>query len=144
VSYVRIDSLKLAAQTTAIARELARRAANRVALRARASIIGQGRYLTGAMMAGYVITDVTKNPKKPTYRITNRVSYYAYQELGTPRSAPGVGFIYPKKPGGRLVFTPKGATHPVFATRVRGVRPGEFLKRAAAATLLKDFTDPGV
>jgi hypothetical protein len=137
---VKINSAKLQAQVSAYAREAARRGANRVALRARASVLGQGRIDTHEMIRGFKVIDVTTNPKRPTYRVLNVAPHFKYQELGTPRSAPGVGFIYPKR-AQYLRFRPKGSNTFVFARRVRGVKPGHFLKRAAAATKLKDFTD---
>jgi hypothetical protein len=137
-----INSGKLQVKILAISREAGYRAAQRITLRARASIIGQGRYDTGEMMSGFIIRDVTRAPARPTWRISNTSPHFPYQELGTPRDNPGIGFIYPRN-GTFLVFTPRGASGPVFARKVRGVRPGNFLRNAVKATLVKDFLPGG-
>lgn len=138
---VRIYSGRLQAKVTGIAERLANRGAQRVALRARASVLGQRRVNTYEMLRSFRVIDVTTNPKRPTKRVINLAKHFPYQELGTPKGAEGYGRIYPKR-AKALRFMPKGGTVFVFAKSVRGVKPGHFLKRAAAATQLKDFTDP--
>jgi len=137
---VNIKYSKMQAQVSGYARHAARRAAQRVALRARASVLGQGRIDTHEMIRGFKVLDVTVSPKRPSFRVYNTAKHFKYQERGTPRSNPGVDRIYPKK-SAALRFKPKGSSVFVFAKSVRGVKPGHFLKRAAAATLLKDFTE---
>lgn len=136
---VDINGTKLRVKVLAVTDAACYRAATRVRLRAIASIIGQGRYDTGEMARGFRITSVTKRPSRPTYRITNVAPHFPFQELGTPKEAPGIGFIYPKKPGGFLVFKPKGGTTLVFARKVRGVRAGNFLSNAARQTQERDY-----
>jgi hypothetical protein len=45
----------------------------------------------------------------------------------------GHGWIYPKKPGGVLVFKPKGSATVVFATKVRPVAGTHFLTKGLPA-----------
>jgi hypothetical protein len=85
------------------------------------------------------VRNVTTARSRPKYRVYNVSPHFPFQELGTPRGQEGWGFIYPKKPGGRLRFMPKGGTKFVFATKVRGVKPGNFLKHAAELTTKKDY-----
>lgn len=136
---VKIHSAKLQAQVSGFAREAANRAAQRIALRARASVLGQGRIKTHEMIRGFKVIDVTTNPRRPTFRVINIAKHFPWQERGTPRNAPGVGRIYPKK-GAYLRFIGRNGAV-VFARSVRGVKPGHFIRRAAAATTLKDFTE---
>ncbi|MGW0681819.1 HK97 gp10 family phage protein [Streptomyces sp. NPDC002754] len=80
-----------------------------------------------------ITADVTANParRNVTGRVESRLPYAIYQELGTgiygPRGTP----IRPKR-GRYLVFTPKGASRPVFARQVRGTPPKRYLTRALA------------
>jgi hypothetical protein len=142
MSGTNIDSNKLNVVVRDLADKAAYRAAQRIALRARASVIGQGRYDTGEMMSGFKVKKVTKAPGRPTYKVYNTSAHFPYQELGTPKEAPGIGFIYPKK-AQFLVFKPKGSNSFVFAKRVRGVKPGNFLRNAAAKTRAVDFLPGG-
>lgn len=142
MSGVKIDSVKVAVKVQAEAGRMVDRAANRVSLRTRASMLGQGRLDTLEMINSMTIVDVTKDPRRPTRRVSNKAKHFPYQELGTPKEAPGVGRIYPKRPGGFLRFRPKGSSVFVYARSVRGVVPGHFLRRAAAATQAKDFSEP--
>jgi hypothetical protein len=139
MSGVKIDSLKLQVKVSGYAAEAVYKAANRIALRARGSILGQGRIDTGDMINGFRILDVTINARRPTRRVINISKHFGYQELGTPKEAPGIGRIYPRRPGGVLRFRPKGSTLFIYARSVRGVRPGHFLKRAVEATRREDF-----
>lgn len=135
-----INSSKLRTKVLAISSEAARKAANRVALRARASVLGQGRMDTLEMLRGFKIKETTKSPSRASFFVYNTAKHFPYQELGTPKSNPGIDYIYPKN-FTLLRFRPKGGSTFVFAKRVRGVKPGQFLKRAAKATQLKDFVD---
>ncbi|MFJ8934025.1 HK97 gp10 family phage protein [Streptomyces sp. NPDC102364] len=80
-----------------------------------------------------ITADVTVDEARGrvTGRVGSRLPYAIYQELGTgiygPRGTP----IRPKR-GRFLVFTPKGASRPVFARQVRGSRPQRYLTRALA------------
>lgn len=58
------------------------------------------------------------------------VHYASYVIGGTGIYGPSHRPIKPRRPGGRLVFTPKGSGRVVFATQVSGSRPNDFLERA--------------
>jgi len=136
---VSLHKKQLNAQVFDIAHDAARRGSNRVALRARASVLGQGRIDTHEMIRGFKTKDISKNLKRATFRVYNTAKHFPYQELGTPKGQEGWGRIYPKT-AQALRFKPKGGSVFIFAKSVRGVRPGNFLKRAAKLTQLKDFS----
>lgn len=137
---VTINSGKLQVQVYAMSADSVRYAANRIALRARASVLGQGRIDTHEMIRGFKVKPMPSSKTRPKFRVYNTAKHFPYQELGTPRAAPGVGYIYPKR-AKFLRFQIRGMGPFIYARRVRGVKPGHFLKRAAAATVLKDFTE---
>lgn len=108
------------------------RAAQRVALRSRASVLGQGRINTSEMIRSFRVIDITTNPLRPRHRVSNRTPQATYQELGTRAHGP----VRAKA----LRFKPKGSSVFVFAKWVRGVTPGNFMKTAIENTVITDFT----
>jgi len=138
---VKLNSIRLNAAVAEMTNRAVRRGANALARRARASVLGQGRIDTHEMIRSFRVIDITTNPLRPRYRVVNTAPHYPFQELGTPKEAPGVGFIYPTR-GRALRFKPKGSNVFVFARRVRGVSPGHFMTRAVRAEVLRDFTTP--
>lgn len=137
MAYARVDSTKLQARVSDLADAAAKRAAFQIARRARASILGQRRIDTHEMIRSYKTVLQNKSSSRVTYRLSNTARHYVFQELGTG-NPPGIGRIYPAK-AKALRFRPKGSKVFVFAKSVRGVKPGEFLKRAIAVTTVKDF-----
>lgn len=67
-------------------------------------------------------------------RVGTNVKYARFIHNGTGIYGPARKRITPKS-GQVLVFTPRGATKPVFARSVRGVKRHEFLKDAIGAAL---------
>lgn len=63
-------------------------------------------------------------------RVGTAVQYGLYHHEGTGIHGPRKRPITPKKNGGVLVFTPQGASGPVFARSTQGSRPNRFLLKA--------------
>jgi HK97 gp10 family phage protein len=107
---------------------LAKRAANRVQARARRFAPRK----TGALAASIRVNKVSGGIVT-SYAVYTDLDYGAYQEWGT-------GPIYPKKPGGVLVFEVGGVT--VFAKHTSGVPATHFMRRAGDLTTVLDFITP--
>jgi hypothetical protein len=118
-----------------LARDLLRRGI-RVQSQARRNLSGGGGYPkrvdTGLVRSSIYVRPVTSGGL-PATQIGTGVKYARYVHDGTgiygPRGAP----IRPRRPGGYLVFTPKGGRGKVFARQVRGMQPNPFLKNALSA-----------
>lgn len=80
---------------------------------------------TGRLRAS-ISTDLIARGGVPVARVGTRVRYGLVHHEGH-------GWIYPKRPGGRLVFRPKGSRTLVFATKVRPVPGTHYLTRALPA-----------
>lgn len=87
-------------------------------------------YRTGALVASITVTKV-RGGQRTTYVVSPHVPYATYQEFGT-------GPIFPKRPGGVLVWTARTG-EVVFARHTRGVPAVHFMQRAAMKTTINDF-----
>lgn len=131
--YARVDRNAFARLTHQVCEESARRAAEKTRLRIIQSIIVQGRVRTGNMARSIVIEPIVPySPKRVGFKVGSNLFYYHYQN-------DGVRPFGPLKPGGVLVFTPKGASHVVFARWVKGFPGGHFSEAAVRGLRAKDF-----
>lgn len=131
--YARMDKARFARLTHQVTEEAARRAAEKTRLRIIRSILVQGRVRTGDMARSIIIEPIVPyNPKRAGFKVGSNLFYYHYQN-------DGVRPFGPIKPGGVLVFIPKGGTHVVFARHVKGFPGGHFSEDAVRALRAKDF-----
>lgn len=75
-------------------------------------------------------------------RVGTSVQYGLYHHEGTGIYGPARRPITPRA-GGVLVFTPKGASGPVFARSVRGSKPNRFLVKAFHEVVPYPVSTPG-
>jgi hypothetical protein len=110
--------------------EACRRAASRTVTRVRQNIIASGRVNTGRML-GSVSARVAVPGIRTTWKVSVNEPYTIYQEKGIgPVTA---------RPGGFLVFTPKGSSTVVFAKRTRGFEGAHFLEKALRDLRVRDY-----
>jgi hypothetical protein len=110
----------------------AERAAQAGAQRVRQNIIADGLINTGAMLRGVIVRpSPLSTPLRKRYEIVSTSRHTIFPEKGTRGSQ--------ARPGGVLVFRPKGASGLVFAKRTRGVPAHHFMARAKAEIRRKDF-----
>lgn len=109
----------------------AKRAANVWLGRARSNLSAAGRMDTGKLYASLKVTDITANPMVPEFLVGSDLEYAIYQEKGTNGAR--------ARPGGFLVFTPKGSSKLVFAKKVRGFAGAHYLENAVAAASISDY-----
>lgn len=129
---LRIDQAKLTATVGPIAREAAERAAVRTRDKARSNVISAGLVNTGKLAE--TMTYKMIMPASSLFQraaIGSPVPYAKYPEFGTRAHGP--------VRASRLVFKPKGSNKLVFAKRVRGVYPRQFMLRALDSLRPKDF-----
>lgn len=143
---VRIDLSNLHLQATrnglpipgpgGLGEQALRRAAGTTRDRTKRNITNKGRVDLGRMRQSvdYHLTNSTGN--RLTAEVGIYVSYADYQENGTANA--GTGFIYPRR-AHVLRFKPSGGNGFVFAKRVRGVKPGHFLRDAMQSLSADDF-----
>jgi len=101
----------------------AERAAHRGAGYVRGNIVADGLVNTGRMLKGVTVRESpASTPLRRRYEIVSTAPYTKYPEHGTRGSV--------ARPGGVLVFKPKGAATFVFAKKTRGVPAHHFMLRA--------------
>ena len=110
----------------------AERAANTTADRVRQNIVADGLVNTGGMLRGIRVRESpVSTPLRRKYEVVSLASYTHFPEKGTRGSV--------ARPGGVLVFRPKGSGALVFAKRTRGVPAHHFMQRAKMALRRTDF-----
>lgn len=130
---LRLDWKAIEMKGDQVSRESAQRAGRIAAERARQNVIRAGRVDTGAMRDSMAVReDRSSDMQNRRYWIGSDLHYTGFQEHGT-RGATA-------RPGGVLVFTPKGSSTKVFAKSVRGVTPAYFLRDAMRSMSAKDFS----
>lgn len=129
-----VNQTALSRQLTADSNAAAQAAADRTIRRARSNVIRKRRVRTRAMANSYRARTTYSSRHGTAIEITNTVPYYQWQEHGR-------GPVVPVR--ARLLrFQPKGSRAFVFARRVRGVAPGNFLRDALRDLRPADFTPP--
>ncbi len=113
------------------AHDSARRAANVWMGRARANLASSGRMDTGELYSSIHVTDITGDPMRPEFIVSADAPHAMFQEQGTAGAR--------ARPGGFLVFKPKGSAKYVFAKKVRGISGVHFMANAVSAASLSDF-----
>jgi hypothetical protein len=83
-------------------------------------------FATGATL-GSIRSRVTVVKKTPEARVIVGTKQALFVIHGTPKTNPGFGYIYPRKPGGWLRFPIGGRI--VYARRVHGIHPNNFMDR---------------
>lgn len=118
-----------------IAVDAAQKAVDKYALAAqlqvKRNIVNSGRVDTGKMRD----TIRVASPSPLKREIYSAVSYYHFQEFGTKAHGPRTASV--------MAFRPKGSGTYVFAKWVRGVKPGNFMKKALEETrrqIASDFS----
>lgn len=129
---VQIDKQKLEAALSAMSRDAVMRGANKYRERIRREILDSGRVNTGEMMAKIEVVPLPPTRGSARAIVRPRAQHFLYQDQGTRAHGS-------TRPGGVLRFMPKGATSFVFAKRVRGVRAGWFMRKAALKMKAEDF-----
>lgn len=86
----------------------------------------------GTLRASLAVTFARSPAGEPVARIGSNLPYAIWVEQGTGIYGPSGSPITPRN-GRYLVFTPRGATKPVFARSVRGRRATPFLTPALDA-----------
>lgn len=130
---VTIDRARWNAVVSAACQRAAYRGAQAYRGRAMSNIIRLGRIETGAMITGLQVrraAPLAGNGSR--YRVGSTAPHVGYQEFGTRAHGPRHASV--------MVFRPKGSGSVVFATSVRGVEPGRFLRDARREMVLRDFT----
>lgn len=131
-SHVEIDQAKLAVILQRKTHELASHGADMAILRVKGNILGDGLVDTGRLLNSWRKREVSSGPLATRFEVYSTDPAAIYPEEGT-RGATA-------RPGGWLVFKPKGATTFVFAKHTRGIRAYHFLRRAKQSLTKKDFT----
>ena len=115
-----------------ITKQAALKASRRTQGRIQRNIRAKGRVNSGRMVNSVTIERVPgKHPLNPTFEIGARTPYAAYQEKGTRAHGP--------VKAQRMVFTPKGSSHTVFAKWVRGIKGAHFVRDAVRLIKPSDF-----
>lgn len=120
-----------------IADATAYRGAQKVRGRAISNIRRLGRVDSGRMIAGMQVRRVGATGLRRTYEVSSSArapggaNYPAMQEYGTRAHGPVSAAV--------MAFTPKGGNGVVFATWVRGVTPGHFMRDAWQGCTVTDF-----
>jgi len=110
----------------------AKRAADAGAERVRQNIVADGLVNTGRMLKGVTVRESpSSTPLRRRYEIVSTAPYTKYPERGTKGST--------ARPGGVLVFKPKGSGTFVFAKHTRGVPAHHFMLRAKQSIRRTDF-----
>lgn len=107
------------------------RAALKSVERVRTNIRRKGRVDTGGMVRS-IRQRQTRNQKlRPAREVYSTSKHFRYQNEGTRGST--------ARPGGWLVFKPKGSGVFVFAKKTRPITPGYFIRDAQRAIRPSDF-----
>jgi hypothetical protein len=112
--------------------ECAKRAAHHAQRRAKAGIVAAGRVRTGAMLASIRVKKMRNpSPLSSSYRVGSDLKYTVYQERG-------VRAVH-ARPGGVLVFKPKGVNSFVFARSTKGFPGAHFMRDAVRSLTVSSF-----
>lgn len=128
---LKLNNSRIQQHVGGIGYQAATRAANKLVTRVKQEITAADRIDTGAMRAGVQHRPTSSKPLHTRKAIFTPVHYVRYQNEGTGGSV--------ARPGGVLVFTPKGTNTVVFAKRVRGIQPARFFEKALASVDVKFF-----
>lgn len=110
------------------------KAAKMAQTRARANIRQAGRIDTGELIQNIIISpSASSGSMRYLYDVTATAKHAIFNELGTKGAT--------ARPGGVLVFKPKGSSTFVFAKKTRGIRGIHFMRGAIQACRIEDFTN---
>lgn len=113
---------------------MSRRAAERARDRVKANITAKDRVDTGAMRDAVKATHLRQTPTRSEWGVVvtgKPANYFIFQDQGTRAHGPVRAKV--------LRFKPKGSSTFVFAKRVRGITPGNFVRDAFRDTRREDF-----
>lgn len=127
---VRIDHTAVRRLLTKTSSEAGLKAARVAQSRVQRNMLLSNRTRTGAMMRS-VNVEVQGTGPSSRYRVHSDLSYTGFQE-------DGIGPVH-ARPGGVLVFKPKGSAVFVFTKRTKGFPGGHFFRDAARDIHFTDF-----
>lgn len=127
---VHIDRGAIRGLLSRVSNDAAFKAAKVTQMRVQRNMLLSGRTKTGAMMRSVEIQTQQVGPRS-RYRVHSDLYYTGFQEEG-------IGPVH-ARPGGFLVFIPKGSPTVVFAKRTKGFPGGHFFRDAQASIHLDDF-----
>ena len=128
---VRLDRSRVSSLVAETSSASAKRAAEKTKGRVQSNIRAAGRVDTGRMLNSIKVTAGTTNGPISDYYVSSDEEYTRYQEDGIgPQRA---------RPGGFLVFKPKGSGTFVFAKQTKGFKGAHFFRDAYAKLTLADF-----
>jgi len=119
-----------------VGNQTTKRAADRVAKRARDNLTASGRIGTGKLRDSIKAEKESASGRRVIWVVNVGQPYGKYQERGT--ASQGSGYIYPVK-AKFLRFKPKGSSTFVFARKVRGVKPAWFMRDAYKSIGMRDY-----